>query len=178
MLPAPCARAQGVWPAAALTSACVRFVRQPQPKECPTLLFFHANAGNMGMRLPNIVAIYQRLKWNVFIVSYRGYGESSGAPSGARACTPPPPRHGRLAPNGAPGPPRSRSQRRDLNSTPRRPGRGCRPHRTWTDAESLSLAARWAELSPCRSPPSTTSASRRSFSRWDGSELVARVCAG
>jgi fermentation-respiration switch protein FrsA (DUF1100 family) len=47
----------------------------------PTLLFFHANAGNMGFRLQNVVELYRKLRMNVFIVSYRGYGESSGEPS-------------------------------------------------------------------------------------------------
>jgi abhydrolase domain-containing protein 13 len=34
----------------------------------------------MGFRLPNIAAMMRRLKCNVFIVSYRGYGNSQGTP--------------------------------------------------------------------------------------------------
>jgi pimeloyl-ACP methyl ester carboxylesterase len=47
----------------------------------PTVLFFHANAGNMGMRLQNIKLLYDACDVNVLIVSYRGYGESSGEPN-------------------------------------------------------------------------------------------------
>lgn len=46
----------------------------------PTMLFFHGNAGNMGMRMDNIEAFY-RMGVNVFIISYRGYGESQGFPT-------------------------------------------------------------------------------------------------
>lgn len=34
----------------------------------------------MGFRLPNLVAIHERLQVNIFILSYRGYGESEGEP--------------------------------------------------------------------------------------------------
>lgn len=47
----------------------------------PTLLFFHANAGNMGFRLDNLKLMYNALEVNIFILSYRGYGNSEGAPS-------------------------------------------------------------------------------------------------
>eukprot|EP01084_Bolivina_argentea_P291155 500374_1 len=50
-------------------------------KPSPTLIFYHANAGNMGFRLPNLVAIHNRLNVNIFIISYRGYGESEGIPN-------------------------------------------------------------------------------------------------
>jgi fermentation-respiration switch protein FrsA (DUF1100 family) len=49
--------------------------------QAPTVLMFHANAGNMGMRLPQIEVMHKSLMCNVFIVSYRGYGDSSGEPS-------------------------------------------------------------------------------------------------
>ncbi len=51
------------------------------PETRPTLLWFHANAGNMGLRLPNIRLYHAALGVNIFILSYRGYGESSGSPS-------------------------------------------------------------------------------------------------
>lgn len=49
--------------------------------ECPTLLYFHGNAGNISHRLPNITKLVHQLELNVFIVEYRGYGKSSGSPS-------------------------------------------------------------------------------------------------
>lgn len=51
-----------------------------EPRSRPTILFFHANASNMGFRLPNLVLLHKHLGYNVFIVSYRGYGESEGTP--------------------------------------------------------------------------------------------------
>jgi pimeloyl-ACP methyl ester carboxylesterase len=47
----------------------------------PTILFFHGNAGNLSHRLPNIKDMIERLSCNVFIVSYRGYGMSTGSPT-------------------------------------------------------------------------------------------------
>ncbi|KAJ3104779.1 hypothetical protein HDU97_008847 [Phlyctochytrium planicorne] len=46
-----------------------------------TLLYLHANAGNMGHRLPIAHMFYQRLQCNIFMLSYRGYGLSEGEPS-------------------------------------------------------------------------------------------------
>lgn len=43
-------------------------------------LIFHGNAGNIGDRLPAIES-FHRLGMDVFIVDYRGFGLSSGAPS-------------------------------------------------------------------------------------------------
>ncbi len=45
-----------------------------------TLLFFHGNAGNISDRLDKIL-IFNKLGLNVFIIDYRGYGNSQGAPS-------------------------------------------------------------------------------------------------
>ena len=42
-----------------------------------TLLFFHGNAGNISHRLDSI-AIFNRMKLDVFIIDYRGYGQSEG----------------------------------------------------------------------------------------------------
>lgn len=47
-----------------------------------TLLFFHGNAGNISHRLDSI-AIFNRLRLNVFIFDYRGYGQSQGKVSEA-----------------------------------------------------------------------------------------------
>ena len=58
-----------------------------QPAEAaataPTLIFFHGNAGNLGFRLPNIKALYYTARCNIFIIDYRGYGNSGGEPSEA-----------------------------------------------------------------------------------------------
>jgi hypothetical protein len=42
----------------------------------PTIVFFHGNAGNIGIRLPNALELYN-LNANVLLVEYRGYGDSS-----------------------------------------------------------------------------------------------------
>ena len=47
-----------------------------------TLLFFHGNAGNISHRLDSI-AIFNRMDLNVFIIDYRGYGQSEGEASEA-----------------------------------------------------------------------------------------------
>ncbi|TIB63261.1 hypothetical protein E3P77_03574 [Wallemia ichthyophaga] len=49
----------------------------------PTVIIFHANAGNMGHRLPLAQVFYKNLNTNVLMVSYRGYGKSEGVPSEA-----------------------------------------------------------------------------------------------
>ncbi|KAI9310472.1 Alpha/Beta hydrolase protein [Dichotomocladium elegans] len=46
-----------------------------------TILYFHANAGNMGHRLPIAKVFHDRLRCNVVMLSYRGYGLSTGKPS-------------------------------------------------------------------------------------------------
>ncbi|KAJ1342260.1 hypothetical protein BSLG_003183 [Batrachochytrium salamandrivorans] len=46
-----------------------------------TLLYLHANAGNMGHRLPIARLLMERLNCNVFMLSYRGYGHSQGTPN-------------------------------------------------------------------------------------------------
>jgi len=45
-----------------------------------TVLFFHGNAGNLSHRGDSI-RIFNSLGMSVFIVSYRGYGESGGSPT-------------------------------------------------------------------------------------------------
>jgi fermentation-respiration switch protein FrsA (DUF1100 family) len=47
-----------------------------------TVLFFHGNAGNIGDRLDSL-AIFAELGLSVFIIDYRGYGLSDGAPGEA-----------------------------------------------------------------------------------------------
>jgi fermentation-respiration switch protein FrsA (DUF1100 family) len=52
-----------------------------QVRELPLVIFFQENAGNMSMRLHFLRAVVHTLHCKVFIVSYRGYGESTGSPS-------------------------------------------------------------------------------------------------
>ncbi|KAG8744006.1 hypothetical protein FRC10_010985 [Ceratobasidium sp. 414] len=47
----------------------------------PTVLFLHANAGNVGHRIPLAKVFYSRMRCNVLMLSYRGYGLSEGQPS-------------------------------------------------------------------------------------------------
>lgn len=51
--------------------------------KAPTVVFFHANAGNMGFRLPNVAMYAQACVSNVLIFDYRGYGDSEGSPTEA-----------------------------------------------------------------------------------------------
>lgn len=57
------------------------FIKQPNTRNVPTVVFFHGNAGNIGGRLPNIEQLYENCKVNVLIIDYRGYGHSEGSPS-------------------------------------------------------------------------------------------------
>ncbi len=45
-----------------------------------TILYFHGNAGNLSLRLPNIGWL-QQLPANVLAVDYRGFGRSEGKPT-------------------------------------------------------------------------------------------------
>ena len=54
------------------------FIPQEDPRA--TLLFCHGNAGNISHRI-EIIKIFNKLKLNVFIFDYRGYGRSQGSPS-------------------------------------------------------------------------------------------------
>lgn len=48
---------------------------QESPVEVPfTVLYFHGNAGNIGHRMENLKHMYERLKYNILIIDYRGYG--------------------------------------------------------------------------------------------------------
>jgi fermentation-respiration switch protein FrsA (DUF1100 family) len=47
------------------------------------LLYFHGNAGNIGDRLERTKLLVDELGLDVFLVDYRGYGESGGSPTEA-----------------------------------------------------------------------------------------------
>ncbi|KAA0155366.1 hypothetical protein FNF29_01741 [Cafeteria roenbergensis] len=52
-------------------------------KRVPTLVFLHGNAGNMAFRLPNVEVLHAACEGtvNIFMLEYRGYGDSTGRPS-------------------------------------------------------------------------------------------------
>eukprot|EP00980_Cylindrotheca_fusiformis_P014795 scaffold4026_cov117-Cylindrotheca_fusiformis.AAC.30 len=50
--------------------------RTKEKNNLPTLVFFHGNAGNIGLRIPNALHMLQHLNANVMMVEYRGYGHS------------------------------------------------------------------------------------------------------
>ncbi|KAL3919474.1 MAG: hypothetical protein SGILL_003734 [Bacillariaceae sp.] len=60
-------------------------LRTPAPNNpLPTLIYFHGNAGNIGLRIPNALQMMQYLNVNILMVEYRGYGNSdSVSPSEA-----------------------------------------------------------------------------------------------
>lgn len=47
----------------------------------PTILFLHGAGGNIGSRLDSIELFLDKLNCNVFILGYRGYGNSTGTPT-------------------------------------------------------------------------------------------------
>ncbi|GAA5985045.1 hypothetical protein JCM10908_002500 [Rhodotorula pacifica] len=51
------------------------------PSQRPTVLLLHANAGNVGHRLPIAKVFWHKMGCNVVALSYRGYGHSEGSPS-------------------------------------------------------------------------------------------------
>lgn len=48
-----------------------------------TIIFCHENAGNIGLRVTNLIMMAQRLNCDLVAFDYRGYGHSSGIPSEA-----------------------------------------------------------------------------------------------
>ncbi|KAK7689509.1 hypothetical protein QCA50_007301 [Cerrena zonata] len=47
----------------------------------PTVIMFHGNGGNLGHRIPLAKVFYAKMRCNVLMLSYRGYGLSEGNPS-------------------------------------------------------------------------------------------------
>ncbi|KAI0746335.1 alpha/beta-hydrolase [Daedaleopsis nitida] len=52
----------------------------------PTVLMFHGNGGNVGHRIPLAKVFYVKMRCNVLMMSYRGYGKSEGSPSEKGLC--------------------------------------------------------------------------------------------
>jgi abhydrolase domain-containing protein 13 len=64
-----------------ITGYLIRQETAEKTRAAPTILYLHANAGNMGHRLPIAKVLYRSLGCNIFMLSYRGYGLSEGTPS-------------------------------------------------------------------------------------------------
>ena len=56
-------------------------ITQDEPLRRPTVLYLHGNAGNIGHRLGALRELYVQAGVNIFIIDYRGYGNSGGSPS-------------------------------------------------------------------------------------------------
>ncbi|KAF8557181.1 alpha/beta-hydrolase [Imleria badia] len=52
----------------------------------PTVIMFHGNGGNHGHRIPLARIFFVKMRCNVLMLSYRGYGLSEGSPSEAGLC--------------------------------------------------------------------------------------------
>jgi fermentation-respiration switch protein FrsA (DUF1100 family) len=52
----------------------------PTSASAPTVFYLHGNAGSLGDRIKRFAAL-SRAGWGVFALSYRGYGDSTGAPT-------------------------------------------------------------------------------------------------
>ena len=55
----------------------------PHQEARVTLVWFHGNAGNISHRVENIKLLHDKVKVNIFIFDYRGYGRSEGSVSEA-----------------------------------------------------------------------------------------------
>ncbi|KZT21886.1 alpha/beta-hydrolase [Neolentinus lepideus HHB14362 ss-1] len=68
-------------PPATLVPGEMDFPEDEFPATRPTIMMFHGNGGNMGHRVPLAKVFYIKMRCNVMMVSYRGYGRSEGSPS-------------------------------------------------------------------------------------------------
>ncbi|KAF9980110.1 hypothetical protein BGZ65_005543 [Modicella reniformis] len=59
----------------------IKHTDDSEARRRPTILYLHANAGNMGHRLSIADVFFTKYGCNVFMLSYRGYGLSEGSPS-------------------------------------------------------------------------------------------------
>lgn len=48
---------------------------------CATIIFYHGNALNIGIRLYNAKQLHDQCRVNILLVDYRGYGDSTGQPT-------------------------------------------------------------------------------------------------
>lgn len=59
----------------------VWILKQENPRKHPTMFYFHGNSGNIGLSLPVMSTFYDKLKVNIFMIEYSGYGHSHGVAS-------------------------------------------------------------------------------------------------
>ncbi|GAM18820.1 hypothetical protein SAMD00019534_019950, partial [Acytostelium subglobosum LB1] len=65
-----------------ITIQCWQFTHSNfQSTTIPTMLFCHGTGGNISHRLENLKTMFKEIGCNIFILSYRGYGKSTGKPS-------------------------------------------------------------------------------------------------
>jgi len=57
------------------------FIKHNQTIYHPTLVYFHENPGNIGLRMDFLKLLNSDLKANILIIAYRGYSDSDGIPS-------------------------------------------------------------------------------------------------
>ncbi|CDF39103.1 unnamed protein product [Chondrus crispus] len=59
------------------------FIRQPPGhfKNARTLVYFHGTDKNASFRLKKVIGFYEHCKCNILLLSYRGYGLSTGKPN-------------------------------------------------------------------------------------------------
>lgn len=64
------------------------FIKQPPElyRSARTLIYFHGTDKNASFRLKKVVGFYEQCKCNVLLLSYRGYGLSSGFPNERGMC--------------------------------------------------------------------------------------------
>ena len=58
-------------------------IKRKDAKLFPTVLHFHGNACNISHMLYDALGMFQKVKVNILLVDYRGYGLSEGSPSQA-----------------------------------------------------------------------------------------------
>lgn len=64
----------------------VVFIKQKESEDCPTIIYFHGNSGNVGHRLQHVSDLYHNIGCNVLCVEYRGFGRSEGRPTERGVC--------------------------------------------------------------------------------------------
>eukprot|EP00291_Cryptomonas_curvata_P025643 CAMPEP_0172174232 /NCGR_PEP_ID=MMETSP1050-20130122/13534_1 /TAXON_ID=233186 /ORGANISM="Cryptomonas curvata, Strain CCAP979/52" /LENGTH=337 /DNA_ID=CAMNT_0012846153 /DNA_START=97 /DNA_END=1107 /DNA_ORIENTATION=+ len=58
-------------------------IKRKDPRQYPTILHFHGNACNISHMLYDALGMFQKVKANILLIDYRGYGQSEGSPSEA-----------------------------------------------------------------------------------------------
>lgn len=58
-------------------------IKRRDPRSFPTIIHFHGNACNISHVLYDALGMFQKVKANIMLVDYRGYGMSDGSPSQA-----------------------------------------------------------------------------------------------